>query len=726
MELLMTARFVCVTDASNVRPDAGKRRLLWSCAAAAIAALATQPQTAKAQAAPPGAFRGSIIGDPANVSRGSLTATTETITITAPKATIEWSASQADFLPSGNVATFLGSGVSDFTVLNRINADGQQVQLNGSVLGRLQGSATTPAGKIWFYSPGGILVGATAVFDVGGLVLTANEPVGFADSTSGFGQFSADLESNALVSVAAGAKINATSPDSYVALIAPRVEQHGTVNVNGSAAYVAAQQLTMTVNQGLFDIAVDVGTGDQNGVVHSGTTGGPSSTGTAGDNHRIYMVAVPKNQALTMLLSGNRGFAPASNASVENGRIILSAGYGVSSSTFNRDNLGGATGLGSIAIEGSGLTSTAHSLATGTINANISNGTIKVGVSTFGQLGTGDTGLRDSRTELEAILDGCVCEGWGVGISGTGAWGGANNSSGIANLTLDSHTMTANSVTTIATINGTDLRVTHKFVPSASADLYEVDVSITNMGTAAAGDILYRRAMDWDVQPTSFDEFVTLHGVGASALIGSSDDGFASANPFGTRNSIVEGTLNTNFVDSGPDDHGALFDFSFGSLDPGKTKTFAIFYGASLSEPAALAALGTVGAEVYSFGQSSDNVSGSTANRSTFIFGFGGVGGTPVPPPTPDEPTPSPPPPPATGSESVLGPVGLGGGELGSSDESDEKDGEDSEESAESIAATLGLISTGGLSTEQLIDAPVTSGSDSGQWDANLDLNPGE
>ena len=88
------------------------------------------------------------------------------------------------------------------------------------------------------------------------------------------------------------------------------------------------------MDQGLFDIAVNVGTSDPfnpdsgNGVVHTGTTGGPASSG-AGDNHRIYMVAVPKNQALTMLLTGNAGFTPASTATLDNGTIVLAAGSNV-------------------------------------------------------------------------------------------------------------------------------------------------------------------------------------------------------------------------------------------------------------------------------------------------------------------------------------------------------------------------------------------------------------
>lgn len=160
-----------------------------------------------------------------------------------------------------------------------------------------------------------------------------------------------------------------------------------------------------------------------------------------------------------------------------------------------------------------------------------------------------------------------------MGVSETGVWGGANNSQGISNLSLFSHTMTSNSVTSVATIGGTDLQITHSFVPSATPDLYDVRVSITNTGTVVVGDVLYRRVMDWDIQPTAFSEVVTLQGVGASALIGSSDDGFASVNPFDARNELVAGTRDTNFTDSGPSDHGALFDFSFGSLAPGETRS---------------------------------------------------------------------------------------------------------------------------------------------------------
>src|SRR3546814_53261 len=111
-------------------------------------------------------------------------------------------------------------------------------------------------------------------------------------------------------------------------MAAPRIEQGGTVTVNGAAAYVAAEAVDLSINQGLFDIFISAGTTDANGVVHTGSTGGPASTGV-GDNHRVYMVAVPKNQALTMLLEGNVGFDTATDVTIDNGQIVLSAGHDV-------------------------------------------------------------------------------------------------------------------------------------------------------------------------------------------------------------------------------------------------------------------------------------------------------------------------------------------------------------------------------------------------------------
>ena len=80
--------------------------------------------------------------------------------------------------------------------------------------------------------------------------------------------------------------------------------------MNGSVGFIAGEALSFTVNAGLFDITVTTGSDNPTPINHSGNTGGPASTGS-GDDQRIYMVAVPKNQAITMLLSQSTSCAAA-------------------------------------------------------------------------------------------------------------------------------------------------------------------------------------------------------------------------------------------------------------------------------------------------------------------------------------------------------------------------------------------------------------------------------
>ena len=359
------------------RAPISRKKLMMSCASFALAAAALQPQSAHAQA-----FAGSITSSTGSVSRVTPTSTTETLTIGSNTATINWSPTNQqgtgtiNFLPAGNIATFTSApGITDYTVLNRIvpTDAARGISLNGHVISTLQGTSTT-GGRIWFYSPGGIVIGSTAVFDVGSLLLTTNDLVG---AEGPFVRFRGATGSTSKIQVQSGAQINALQPGSYVAMIAPRVEQGGKVRVNGTAAYVAGEQVSMTINQGLFDISVDIGTTDHNGIVHTGETSGPGNT-AATDNHSIYMVAVPKNQALEMLLGGKVGFDGASSAEVRNGQIILSAGYGTQGANFSQSYLGGAvTGTpADMTISGGTFTSDVKAAATGNIWASGGGGTL--------------------------------------------------------------------------------------------------------------------------------------------------------------------------------------------------------------------------------------------------------------------------------------------------------------------------------------------------------------
>jgi len=291
------------------------------------------------------AFQGnySVVLGSASITRG----TTDTIAVDGPETVINWTPSDTsgtgaiDFLPTGRTAQFtvnVSAPLTDYTVLNRIlPVDGNGlpvsriVALNGTVQSDLFGST---GGKVWFYAPGGIIAGPTSVFNVGSLVLTSNDiDLSGPNGGSLYGpggeiRFRGVAGSGAAVEIQAGAQINALAAGSYVALVAPRVVQAGTVTVDGSTAYVGAEAADITINGGLFDIAITAGTTDANGVVHSGMTTGPASTGS-GDPQRVFMIAVPKNNALTMLLSGNVGYTPAGTATPDGSAIVLSAGYDV-------------------------------------------------------------------------------------------------------------------------------------------------------------------------------------------------------------------------------------------------------------------------------------------------------------------------------------------------------------------------------------------------------------
>ena len=269
--------------------------------------------------------------------------------------------------------------------------------------------------------------------------------------------------------------------------------------------------------------------------------------------------------------------------------------------------------------------------------AIISNGTVQLGVNCTGNLntpggtpssetGTTEVGLRLVATNAESTAPGCLCEGWGAADATTNVTGYANESAGTDNVSIVSFTSDADSATSKVAI-GSTFEVTHDYQPSTVANaLYKVTVSIKNT-SASAVHLRYRRVMDWDVEPTAFNEFSTVQKGTASEIVFTSNDGFATADPLAGPSDIGS---TGNFTDAGPNDHGALFDFDFGSLATGVTKTFTTFYGAAGTEAAASAALSAVGAEAYSFGQPSTPDGATVGTPNTFIFAFAGVGGTPV------------------------------------------------------------------------------------------------
>lgn len=316
---------------------------LKSVALTSVAALSTafmagpaMAQTLSFNAGTPTVASGSVTFD-----RGVTTPGVEVYTVNSRTAVLDFTPTDTSNLPgwinfqnAGTTVRYTnGTNTPTFTVLNRIvpTDPSRAIQFNGRVISEIRnGNTTTPGGDVWFYSPGGIVLGATAAFDVGSLLLTTRDPTNGTGIIGSTTSFRGGGNAGAFIDIQRGASINATAEGSYVALMSPLVRQFGNVRVNGSAAYVAAEDAQITINNGLFDIAITTGTDTGQGfpIIHDGSTTGPASTG-ATDPHRIYMVSMPKSTAITILLTDNSrvGYDTATNAAIENGRVVLSSGF---------------------------------------------------------------------------------------------------------------------------------------------------------------------------------------------------------------------------------------------------------------------------------------------------------------------------------------------------------------------------------------------------------------
>jgi hypothetical protein len=387
-------------------------------------------------------FAGQATVQSGNVAFSNDGIATDIIQIDSGSAVINWrptdtaASGNINFLPSASAAQFTNnpSAQQDFTVLNRIlpvdtlgaPVLDRTVELNGGITGLQYGGAgTTTGGNIYFYTPGGFLLGPTGAINAGSVILTTNDIV--SGLTGGTMSFSGIANSTSAITISGQAQINAAAQGGYVALVAPRIVQAGTVTSNGSIAYVAAEQADITINGGLFDIAISTGTTDANGIVHSGSSGGPASTPTPSvpDPQRVYMVAVPKNDALTMLLSGSMGYAAAASVAEEQSAVVLSAGYNVIAG--NADIFGAPLpSTSDIEIGAATFRSDMTALASGTISADPGVGTLAFqgAASLTAALGIAlrvdDFGTIDAAQSL-SLTTGTAIDGGFITLTATGS-----------------------------------------------------------------------------------------------------------------------------------------------------------------------------------------------------------------------------------------------------------------------------------------------------------------
>ena len=342
---------------------AKRTSLLIGCGSAALAlGLLLSTESAQAQGIQ---ANGTVTFGGANIDQTVPDQTT--IDVFTQTAVIDWqpledaAGNALDFLPTNANAFFQNNPNASiggrFAVLNRIlpSTNGNVAVINGSVISQIfdANGGSTIGGFIAFYSPTGILVGSSASFDVGQLLLTTLD-VSTNESFRDFSEFGAPLElvgaqgSTARIRIQPGAQILATPENAFFAVVAADVEMLGSARVNGSHAYVAGEAVNLTFDNGLFNIEVPVGTAAAGEVVTlDGTISGPSSQGV-GDNHMIYAVARASADPISMLFRGNLGFDPAQSAGVINGEIIISANHNV----FGRTVDGGSISLGTSAVFG--------------------------------------------------------------------------------------------------------------------------------------------------------------------------------------------------------------------------------------------------------------------------------------------------------------------------------------------------------------------------------------
>ncbi|HEX8057618.1 MAG TPA: hypothetical protein VF481_13225, partial [Novosphingobium sp.] len=323
------------------------RRLLSSCAMGLALAALGHGGAASAQVS---AIQGTGVVDSgiANIDNtgGTTGAPRTNVQVFSPNAVINWTptdtaagATPINFLPAGGLAYFYSQTDPNFIVLNRVlPATTRQIGLNGEVRSNLDISGTTsPGGNVWFYSPTGFVAGTGSKFSTNGLILTANDIPYTAGSSAGgitFGpdgeiQMTAAAGSQANITLLPGSLISNTGTNAYTLIVAPQIVQGGTIELDGSVGLIAAESVSVLIQNGLFDIDVQVGTTVANAITHTGSTGaGPTGQTLAGPQQTLIMATPDStaNTALTVLLGGNLGATFVSPSTADRS-VILSGGY---------------------------------------------------------------------------------------------------------------------------------------------------------------------------------------------------------------------------------------------------------------------------------------------------------------------------------------------------------------------------------------------------------------
>jgi len=259
-------------------------------ARALIAALAVSPPLI-AQTLPTGE---QLVAGSATVSRPS--ASSLIVDQTSSKAILDW---QSFSIGAGAAVRFNQPAASS-VALNRVL--GNDVS---AIHGQLSAN-----GQVFLVNPNGILFGANARVDVGGLVASTLN-ISNADFLNGHYRFERNGASGRIDNQGS---LNA-GPGGYVALIAPQIANDGTVSTpGGTAALAAGERVTLDLEgDGLMRLSVDGATMD---------TLIENRQAVLADGGRIILSARAAD-ALTSSVVNNTGLIRAATLTERNGEIVL-------------------------------------------------------------------------------------------------------------------------------------------------------------------------------------------------------------------------------------------------------------------------------------------------------------------------------------------------------------------------------------------------------------------
>ncbi len=263
-----------------------------------------------------------------------------TVTQTTPNAAINW---QAFGIAAGEAVRFSQPGAGSI-VLNRVVGQ-DPTQIFGSL---------SSNGQVFLLNPNGVLFGAGAQVNVGGIVAST---LRMSDADFMAGRYALTGEATAGNVVNQGSIV--ASKGGYVALIAPQVVNAGSINASGgTAALAAGDKVTLTLDNGsLLGLSVDQGT--LNGLVEN-------KQAIRADGGVVILTAKAMDQ-ITRSLINNTGIIEAGTLAGRDGAISLEASDVRNAGTLAASQVG-VRAMNAIALEsGSRISADGPSLG-GTID----------------------------------------------------------------------------------------------------------------------------------------------------------------------------------------------------------------------------------------------------------------------------------------------------------------------------------------------------------------------